>query len=347
MKKFVSWFCIILGLAILVTGTSARLTILLHERKNPSYNKSWWGEHGSPNGDLVTMAYLDDVDQFKSPKDYFFHKAGDTGQKNIDLYIWGDSYLEDVPGNVFAGVRNYHYGRNFFGQLVYHLDKSQRNILVIETAERFFRPYFIGKSIYSSVKHDSSAAQSAGKGAFTDNFFDAHINQNIESLLFNYNFLNAPRCWKSDINYYAFGRASGNVAVSDDKRNLFLKETLLPRHGYSCYEVLPDKDIRWYVAELNNIYNHYREEGFDEVYLAIIPNPASILQPRFYNNLIPRVAADTTLKMHMLNIYPAFKDDKDPHRLYRAGDTHWNNAGFQLWLAMTNDTLAAQNDFRH
>lgn len=343
MKKIAAWIGIVAGLAILITSSSDTLINKLHQLRQGTRNKAWWAEHNAPNGDLASMAYLDDVPAFNSPKNYHFAPPADTSNKNIDLYIWGDSYLEDVPGFVFSNVNQYHFGRNYFGQLHYKLDTGKRNVLIIESAERFFRPYFSYKTIYNSVSSDSATAKLISTDQPLIKATGQHINQDIEYLLFNYNFLNAPRLWKADINYYLFGRASGNVIISEDGKNLFVKETSLSGHGYSSYEMLPDNTIRWYVQTLNSIYQHYRAEGFDEVYLSIIPSPISILQPGWYNNLIPRIAADTTLHMPLINIYPAFKQHPYPYALYRSGDSHWNNNGFQLWLQTVNEILKTES----
>ena len=330
-------------MAILVTSSTDTLINKLHQLRQGTHNKAWWAEHNAPNGDLASMAYLDDIPAFNSPKDYRFTPPADTMNRNIDLYLWGDSYLEDVPGLVFAHVNQYHFGRNYFGELHYKLDTSKRNILIIESAERFFRPYFSYKTIYNFVSNDSSTMNALVNEQPLIKATGQHINQDIEYLLFNYNFLNAPRCWKADLNYYCFGRASGNVIISADGRNLFIKETSLSAHGYSSYETLPDNTIRGYAQTLDSIYDHYRAEGFDEVYLSIIPGPISILQPGWYNYLIPRLAADTTLYMPLIDIYPAFKNHKDPHSLYRSGDSHWNNNGFRLWLDKVNELLANES----
>lgn len=343
MKKIAAWIAIVAGLAILITSSSDTLINKLHQLRQSTSNKIWWAEHNSTNGDLATMAYLDDVPEFNSPKDYHFTHPADTGSKNIDLYIWGDSYLEDVPGFVFAHTNQYHFGRNYFGELHYKLDTTKRNVLIIESAERFFRPYFSYNTIYNFVSADSATVKLVSTEQPIIKATGQHINQDIEYLLFNYNFLNAPRLWKADLNYYVFGRASGNVLLSEDGENLFIKETSMPTHGYSSYEVLHESTIHWYVKTLNSVYKHYRAEGFDEVYLTIIPSPISILQPGWYNNLISRLTADTALKMPLIDIYPTFKRYPNKHSLYRAGDSHWNNNGFQLWLQMVNSVLAKES----
>ncbi len=354
MKKILSWICIVLGLVVLVFGTLEHLFKTIHDAKNYERNKSWWGEHHSENGDLVNMAYLDDIKTFRSPKDYDFKIPADTGNKNVDLYLWGDSYFEDIPAKALAHVHKYSFGRTYYEELHYKLDKTRRNVLIIGCSERFFRPYFSYQSIYKTVSKlaDSPSVNAkpqptvgAGKAAVAlgiNDLFNKNINQNLEYLLFNYNLLNRPRLLKADMNYMIFRRGSGSVVISEDGRNLFIKETLLPKHGYSCYEILADSDIDWYVKELDSVYEHYKAEGFDEVYLSVIPNAATILQPARYNRLLPRLTAHPDMHMPLIDIYPIFKNDSSPRRLYRSGDTHWNNNGMQIWLNMVNEILTRE-----
>ena len=357
MKKIISWIFILIGLTVLVAGTSKTLYNKVHEKKYYELNQSWWGEHHSYGGDLVNMAYLDEIKKFQAPKDYLFRSPTDSlAVENTDLYMWGDSYVEDVPGYAFGHLHSFHFGRNYYDELHYSLDKNRRNVLIIESTERFSRPYFIYKSIYKTVrkKNDKEVFRFDLSHVRTDyalfgvplgvnEWFNEHINQNIEFLLFNYNFLNKPRFLKADMNYRMFNRASGSVSISDDGNNLFLRETILAKHGYSCYEQLGDSTINWYVNELNNVYDHYKAEGFDEVYLSIIPNPATILQPKKYNNFIPRLFRNPGLRMPVIDVYQQFKNDPDPHRLFRPGDSHWNNNGMQIWLGVVNEHLRKRN----
>ena len=359
MKKICSWLFIIAGTLVLVAGTSENLFKKIHEKKYFEYNTSWWGEHHSFGGDLVNMSYLDDIKKFQAPKDYEFRSPPDSnGMKNIDLYLWGDSYIEDVPATVFAHVNAFHFGRTYYQELHYTLDHSRKNILLIECAERFARPYFNYKTIYKSVSRETPKPafnfhpDKAGKIDLAlfgiplgvNQLFNEHINQNLEFVLFNYNFLNTPRFLKADMNYLFFNRASGNVAISADGNNLFLQPTMLPVHGYSSYEPLPASAIDWYVQELNNVYDHYKADGFDEVYLSIIPNPVTILQPEKYNHFILLLNVSKSLRMPLIDVYDTFKNDPAPRRLYRPGDTHWNNNGIQIWLGKVNDELRKQSE---
>ncbi|MEJ0083224.1 MAG: hypothetical protein WDM78_20255 [Puia sp.] len=71
-----------------------------------------FGIHQANRGDLVSISYLDKVKRFQERQESPLVKlADDTGSKNIDLYIYGDSYLLGVPDSVFNAVHSYHYCR--------------------------------------------------------------------------------------------------------------------------------------------------------------------------------------------------------------------------------------------
>ena len=114
--------------------------------------KGLFGIHHSDAGDLVSMSYLDNVKNFREPFDYFYPKGDSTDSRNIDLYIYGDSYLEWVHSSAFHFINSYHYSRRSYNDLSYTLDPNKRNILIIEYAERFARGEFRNFEIFNHVK---------------------------------------------------------------------------------------------------------------------------------------------------------------------------------------------------
>ncbi len=349
MKKVLSYSCIIIGLVLLISGTHRDIVAYIWERK---HHHLWWGEHQSNFGDLSNIAYLDDIKIFQTPNDYQFTPPADTaGPKNVDLYVFGDSYIEDVPCYAFAHVNACRTGRKDQHDLIYQLDKAKRNVLLIETAERYVRSNYGTSDIYSHIKKDalpvtrakimsqSPVFASMDLGLHIGDFFNPNINQNLEYLLFNVNAMNEPRLLKADMNYYLFNRGSGDVIIADDGQHLFLKETVEPKSDYSSYQPFSDEDAAKWINNLNAIYDHYRGEGFDEVYFAIVPNPVSVIQPANYNNLIPKLQNAPGLKMHVIDVYSHYKKAGNARQFYRAGDTHWNNNGIQVWLELVNEEL--------
>src|ERR1019366_9750435 len=97
-----------------------------------------------------------------------------------------------------------------------------------------------------------------------------------------YNFIIPVFEYKAALNYYLFNRASGDVVISNDRDFLFLNETVSGTDIGSSYITIPDTEITHLVDNFNIIYDHYLANGFKEVYLSIIPNSATIVQPEGY-----------------------------------------------------------------
>jgi len=327
---------------------------------------SWRTNHTKMGGgDLIKLSYLDDIKKFWELKNYSFIKAPDDGKKNIDLYLYGDSYTEDMPGYIFANVNKYQYGTKLSG-LNYSLDSGKKNILLIEITERLALESLCGTWIYNMLKgkglqkeepvatEKSAAATPSAAAPPTVPKKQSYslagrpryaqlVNTNIEYLLFDYNIINQLKQRKADMNYYLFNRASGDAALSDNGDYLFFKPTVVEGGPYSCYTPLTDENINNAVVILNEIYDHYKKEGFSEIYLSIVPNAATILQPGNYNRMIPRIQQNGILKMRVIDIYSIYSNAPDPATLYRRGDTHWNNKGMQIWLGLVNDELRRQS----
>ncbi len=182
-------------------------------------------------------------------------------------------------------------------------------------------------------------SSNAADGSDGRKSYNAFINKNLDYLLLNYNCLNSIKFGKAEMNYRLFGRASGNTVISDNGRYLFLRSTVQHYGTYGSYGRLPDTEVQCLTTKLNRIYDHFKNEGFDEVYLSLIPSPATILQPKGYNMFIPSLQAYQALRIPVIDLYTPFKSDPYPESLYRLGDTHWNNKGMHLWIRLVNQRL--------
>ncbi|MCB0700040.1 MAG: hypothetical protein H6551_08580 [Chitinophagales bacterium] len=354
LKKTVIYALIIFGIGVLYISTSRDVMWRISQERNET--DAWWGAHDVNHlGDMVNLAYLDDIKQFHSSRDYAFHKPEYNGSSNVNLYMNGDSYTFKIPDTAFAGVNRYEYVWIYSKHIKYNLDTTKKNILILENAERYVRIFFGGldlfKIVYDSAKgpHQASIAKFPkvyyASFPFPDSigaFFNPNINQNIEYNLFNYNFLNGIRIAKASFNYKVFNRASGNVQISEDGKQLFLKETIDSKRQESSYSPVSDEELTNIINNLNTIYDHYRAEGFDELYLAMIPNPVTIINPEGYNQLIPRLQNDPRLKIKLIDIYSTYQNADTV--LYRPGDSHWYNSGMQLWIKEVNKMLVKWND---
>ena len=309
----------------------------------------WWGEQSGRWGDLTSMSYLDQVKKFCAPADYVFDKPGGEQNTNIALYLYGDSYVREIPKDAFAGIDTFAFHFRYDTH-DYTLNPARRNILIIEASERFVRERFRTPALLQNLRVKGEPAGDAAAMAppkkspqntpfrITD-LFNPYINQNLEYHLFNYNFLIFPRQVKAALNYKLFNRASGDVVISDNGNFLFYKITVLQNNLCSSYDRLATNETNTIVASLDTIYDHYKRAGFDEIYFSAIPNPVTILQPGPYNNLIPLIQNDPKMKMPCIDLYTPFKQSPAPASLYRAGDTHWSNKGMQMWLQKVNNAL--------
>jgi hypothetical protein len=372
VKKILIYFCIFFGLVVLIVSTNKELMgRISFEREYEAPKGAWWAAYMPDAGDLAAMSYLSGQKKFAAPKDYAFPKPVDTGKKNVDLYIYGDSYLMEVPGSAFVGIDSYYYARRGYNDIDFDLDTTKKNILIVEVGERFMRDYFTGVYIFNNVreKHPKVSFYQAKEkqnnyAAFAtvgttdldrDTFsldslfvpvnklFNKNINQNLEFNLFNYPFINPVRMAKAQLNYQWFKRASGAVTISENGEYLFLTEVMAKTGTPSSYNQVTEEQLFNIVNNINTIYDSYTQRGFDMVYISIIPNPSTVLQPEGYNGLIPKIQKHPGMKVPSIDMYGALKQVKAPQQYYRMGDTHWNNNGVHLWLSLVNAEVRKWN----
>lgn len=365
VKRLVTYLLILGGIGLLYISTSHSSMERISAVRNDL--QTVWGVHDcTDKGDLVNMAYLDYVTKFHSTRDYVFNRPAYNGPANVDLYMEGDSYTFKIPDTAYAGLHKYEYAWVGRKGIRYELDTSRTNILIIERVERYIRNYFGQLYVLNNVhaantdfqyrdfsENNAQTNTSIGRLSalipdkvdhYLQKMFNPNINSNLEYNLFNYKLLNAPRLAKAMLNYKIFNRASGDVTIADNGQQLYLSHTTDLHNDGSSYASISEQEYTALVNNLNYIYDYYKKDGFDEVYVAIIPNPVTILEPDGYNNLIPRLQHDASVKMKFIDSYTAFKQTNKV--IYRPGDTHWYNEGLQTWLGIVNDTLAKWNEPR-
>ena len=94
------------------------------------------------------------------------------------------------------------------------------------------------------------------------------------------------------------------------------------------------------MAQANATRRHYLRQGFDEVYLSIIPNKTTVVNPPMgrYNRLPERVETHPALEVPLVSVREVFMQQGP--QLYQRGDSHWNCQGRQLWLGRVNQMLS-------
>jgi len=352
-KKILSYIFILFGLAELVASTSRIAMGYIAEKRD---NDKWWGVEQLRHGDLASISGLAFLNKFNSDTRNNLKRVSYDGPKNTTLFIHGDSYLWKIQNgdSLFAGVSSLQYiGWN--SHYHYHFDSPGKNILIIEVSERLVRDFYgtteiideLTDTILSQGRNSaiiSSLQPDLVYNSFCFQFnrgdlFNKYINQNLQCNLFNYNFMTPMFGCKAASNYYLFNRASGDVVISADKQYLFFKQTLSLSDKGSSYSFIPDSEITLLINNFNTICEYYKKTGFKEVYLSIIPNTVTVVQPEGYNNLIPRVQKDPRLKMKIIDAYSMLKESKEDVFLH--GDTHWNSTGKQKWIDMVNKVLVS------
>ncbi len=348
LKRVLTYCLIVLGLAVLFLSTSKDMMQKISDARNE--HDEWWGSHFAYEGDLVGMSYLYYVKDFHKPRQRVFAPRNCDNGKAVNLVLSGDSYTMHFRDTDFCADR-FQYGRRFFGSLDYEIDSSKKNVLIIESTERVVRNYFANNRMANEVKlkvvkteltfiaNKVNGIVQAGITVpdFTI-FFNDNINQNIEYNLFNYNFISPIRKLKALMTYKAFNRASGNVVVADNGDRIFLKETTSDKQKEGYATPISDKEIDKLVEVFNDLNARYKAAGFDDVYLSLIPNAVTIYQPEGYNMLIPRIQNNKALKMKVIDIYTPFM--QKPDGMFWKGDTHWSNAGADVWLKIVNRVLS-------
>jgi hypothetical protein len=98
-------------------------------------------------------------------------------------------------------------------------------------------------------------------------------------------------------------------------------------------------EIEKIVNNLNKIKEIYTKQGFDRIYLSIIPNPVTVINPNLgnYNGLIPLIQNNKELKLELIDVYNIFK--KNGKSYYLINDTHWNSKGLQTWVNEVNKKI--------
>jgi hypothetical protein len=354
MRKLFSWFLIFLGLFVLFISTSKDAMKSISDRRNNDVGL--FGTYHGVGGDLGSISYLGKVPKFSKHDPFTYKRPPDTTDKNIDLYVFGDSYVVFIPDSAYAHIAHFHSGRRDYTNLYYKLDPNKRNILIFENAERFARFWLRHTFAYGAIMPDTTGkpislrlpTAQVTSAAFMDipleKLFNPNINPNLEYNLFNYNLINPVRELKAMLNYKFFRRGSGDVVISEDGNELFLKQTVAETGFMSSYEKLNPHLLDSLTDTIGAMYQHYKKQGFDEVYLSIPPNPASILQPKYYNGFIPLLKKKLdSAGIPYIDDYDLFIKSPDKGSLFFPDDTHWNSNGEEIWINTVNEILTKES----
>ena len=348
MKKVIAIFSVILFVAIYYCSNNVKI---IESYTDYREKKAFIGSDKTGLGGLYGMSYLP---EFRIPFYYNIYPAKKTAKKNIDLYIFCDSYL------FFPSKQIHFFGLDTLIKIkwweistykqIYSLDSCKHNVLVIEMTERYVRDicteyYGIINLLKIDTTYCNKTLTEVINKPFTisdfleRHFFNPNINSNLELNLFDYLIFRPIKELKAEFNFKIFNRVNNDVFVDTAKNFLYYMPTVKGEQKMNSFFPLDSSELSKICSNLNNIYDYYKQKGFEDVYLAIIPNPVTMVNPHIglYNDLIPKLYSVDSLRMKIFDIYSVFA--RCPQKFYSRNDTHWNSEGLQTWLNEFNKIL--------
>jgi len=350
----------VISIAIILT-----LTAVYYCSNNPDIisaytdfreKKPFIGSDKTGYGGLYGMCYLP---EYRIPFSYSIKAAQPSSEKNIDLYVFCDSYL------YYSTKESHFYGIDSLIKIkwweiptyrqISSLNKNKHNVLVIEMTERYVRDictdyYGITNLLKIDSTYNSKLKEETVQDTFSfsdfleKHFFNPNINSNLEMNLFDYPLFRSVKEFKAEFNYKVFNRVNNDVFVDTANKFLFYKPTLSGDQKMNSFYPLYSNELPLICQTLNKVYDYYKSKGFDEIYLALIPNPVTMVNPSLgtYNRLIPKINEMDSLRIQIFDIYSVFATE--PAKYYSTNDTHWNSAGLQSWLDRMNELLKNISD---
>ena len=323
-RKLFSYFLILIFSACWLAGCNHNWL--------PETLTSVWFPDSYRYGDLYQMAYLGDFKERTKPCDKKY--ANPATKQNLDLYIIGDSFTEDGRMNSDDFVAQKLTRVHWADSAEIRLDRSKRNVLILETVERHFREHFVKNVNNFQVVNRLPLAFAKEKPQWYKD-----IDTRLEAVLFSHDFFLQFKEWKAALNLRLFGRTHAQVTIAPDQKNLLFNWDTDSTIATSSFYPLANDEVAKLVQEVNQTRQKYLDAGFDEVYLAIIPSKTSVVAPQIgrYNHLIERTQAHPALQTPLINCWSAFAAHRN--HIYLRADTHWNCAGQSLWLDEANEQL--------
>ncbi|CAG5069429.1 hypothetical protein DYBT9623_02165 [Dyadobacter sp. CECT 9623] len=297
---------------------------------------------GYQYGDLYRLANLS---KFKDQKDTcrgYTPPARPPHSKKVHLYIIGDSFSEKERVGPKDFVADKYTRVHWADYLHIKLDTTETNILLIESVERHFRQKMVApiQVLIPDTATFISVVDPPGYMTQLDNAFNGTFTRDrLDAFLFQNDFFLTFKEWKADLQYKLFRRVNESVTlVNDDQDMVFYMDT--DTSGItSSFTPAEDSEIDSIVRHLNTSAQFADSLGFEHVFLSIIPNKVSVLQPEYgvYNRLIERIYKHPELKMPTIDVLADFR--QMGRHSYLKGDSHWTCEGQFLWLNKVNTEI--------
>lgn len=291
-------------------------------------------------GDLYRLSALP---QFKQKQPVCPPSSRSSDTSSTHLYLIGDSFSEPQR------LSEYDFRVSHFQRVAWEhpqriqLDPNKRNVLLIESVERHFREHFAIPVNELVVEKDTSQMPNQRPSfaqQWDSEFHRKDVDERLESALFSHDWAFWIKEFKAALTLDWFDRTYTSVSLSKDQKNVFLhSDTDTSKVLNSSFSTLADSEVNTLVDSVNATADRYKRLGFDDVYLSLIPNKASILEPNRndYNHLIERIQNNPRLKVPVVNTYDPFQQNATS--VYLKSDTHWSCDGRALWLSLVRQKL--------
>ena len=303
-------------------------------------------------GDLYRFSYLGEY------RDSSFHLSPPPAvpETKTCLFVLGDSFAGPFEKSHYPGAGHYSFVNwNQFpsSRIAIHTKKSNRNLLLIECSEKHIQLRFSNQEIRRFLAPASGKGlpgfqvdeKKAGFSASLEKWAGRPqvTDQNLHMLLFSNEAILQIKEAKADFNRRIFRRIAAEVEEYPEKNMLLQRMTTDMDYLYmSAFRPLSQEKEDELIRNMSSLVKHYKAKGIDSVVFSFIPNPVSVIAPdyknRSYNQLIPRLEQRIAQTgAGCISVFTEFSAKKE--KVYRRGDTHWNNLGEKIWLEKAQNWL--------
>jgi hypothetical protein len=290
-------------------------------------------------GDLYRLANLPFFKEKLTPCEAPQLNFVNPTSKKVHLYLIGDSFAEEQRLNQQSFLADeYHY---IHWSKVLHVnpDTNAINIVLIESVERRLREHLaspITNLVSDTATFFVSPAPLRRMAKIDQAFSSEKTEERLATVLFEYKPMLFFKELKAYFNWKFFDRVSDKVTVNSEGTALVYYLDTDSTLVTSSFHPVADQEISNMVEHLNSTQEQLLEQGFDKVFLAIIPNKTTIVMPDYgtYNHLITKVQSHPSLKVTSIDILQNFTQLGE--RAYLTSDSHWTCEGQNTWLEKVN-----------
>jgi hypothetical protein len=341
MKKIVAFFVFIICLlALLVSSSEQGMRILTKERYAGSgiLNSDKYAF-----GDLYGISYLP---EFRIPKEEKFIEvpAGLPAEKDLDLYVVGDSYLYsylDTLPDYYARVNTLDFRRwEHVPARAEAFTSGRKKVLLIESVERNIANVVALdriRAVFEPTPPPGLPWWEQWNEAIKSAVYHPNVESNLEFTLFNVALFSPIKELKASWNDRVFGRLAREVHRSKSGDRLYMHETVDVRERGSSYREIPEEEVHVTVKKMEEIQAFYLAKGFDLVLFSFIPNPVSLLEAEKGNEFLSRIQVAGAGKLRIIDPSARLKANAGPY--FYQSDSHWNQRGARVWLDQLNEVL--------